>query len=862
MAERLDIVVEERGSRVVSRNINDVGNSAKSAGGSVDLLRRGLQLLGGALAIRAIVGFADSFTQLQNQIRVASGETNDLVATTQRLFEISNKTRTSIEANVQLFQRLSFAAGELGATQEQLFTFVETTGRALAIQGGSASAASGALLQLSQAIGSGIVRAEEFNSILEGAFPIALAVAAGLDKAGGSVSKLRNLIIQGQVTSKEFFDALLSQSDALEAAFARTTPTISQAFTVLRNNAIQFFGELDKGTGVTALISQSILKLALNLDRVGKIALVVGTAMATAFAPSLVALIGRATAAAAGFVLALGPIGIAATALVALAVAAQELTGGLFELEGVTVTLGDVITTTFGVAKSLFETTASVVTQTLAPAFGLVGQEIGSLRDVLAATFNFFVRTLDTLIGVAVGFGRAIGAAIRIGLTDLPAAIEGAFIAGFNGAVTAAEATANFIFGILRKLGVDIADVTFEPLKLEGSAAGREAADAISTAFSSGLDVRPVEALVGLIGDEALAVARLRIEQGKATKATVADNVAKAKAIELTTAQASAFATLRDRLDPLGALTRQQTKDQELLNLALKAGAVSAAEYERLQAGLNRQFDEAGGNLVQKYNLQTQEQLDLLQSIQGPAKSYAQTQEDLNFLLKQGAVSQAEFNRALTDARINFLDTQQDAASGAERAFLKIGRDAADFASQTESLIVGAFNSAQDALVEFAQTGKFEFGDLIRSISADLIRLGTNEAFTALTGGGGSGGGGLGALVTGALSGGGGGGGGDGGIFGGIGSLFGFANGGGFTVGDSTSVASLPGLDNRVVAFKARDGEEVNITPRDSAGGGGRPMSVNFNFPSGTNVESFRRSEGQVAARISSMLARANTRNN
>ena len=160
-----------RGTRVVNRALESTTTKAQATTSAIQFLRRGIGLLGAGLAIRQIVGFADTFTQLQNRIRVTGRETDELTAATERLLQISRRTRTDLESNVALFQRLGIAQQQLGASSEDLFVFVETVGNALSIQGAAAGTSRGAVLQLSQAIGSTVVRAEEFNSILEGAFP-------------------------------------------------------------------------------------------------------------------------------------------------------------------------------------------------------------------------------------------------------------------------------------------------------------------------------------------------------------------------------------------------------------------------------------------------------------------------------------------------------------------------------------------------------------------------------------------------------------------------------------------------------------------------------------------------------------------
>src|SRR5690606_18702903 len=124
---------------------------------------------------------------------------------------------------------------ELGISGEELLGFTDKIAVALRVSGKSAAESSGALLQLSQALGSGVVRAEEFNSILEGAQPIAQAAAAGLKEAGGSVAKLRQLVVDGKVSSEAFFRAFEAGSVILEDKVANAELTVSQGFVRFQN---------------------------------------------------------------------------------------------------------------------------------------------------------------------------------------------------------------------------------------------------------------------------------------------------------------------------------------------------------------------------------------------------------------------------------------------------------------------------------------------------------------------------------------------------------------------------------------------------------------------------------------------------
>jgi len=257
-----------------------IASGARRAGGPLQNLEnrtRGLSrgfkaaaaaagLLVGGLGIRALLRTADAYQQVQNRLRIVTDSTEELTAANERLFDIAQDTRQEFDSTVELYTRASIAAGELGASQEELFELVEITGQALAIQGGSAAEASGALRQLSQSFASGIVRAEEFNSILEGAFPIAQAAARGIDAAGGSVGKLRNLVVEGEISSREFFEAILEGGQSLESTFAQTVPTISQAVVQLQNSFQFLVGGIDTATGATGAISTAIQEFSGFLD--------------------------------------------------------------------------------------------------------------------------------------------------------------------------------------------------------------------------------------------------------------------------------------------------------------------------------------------------------------------------------------------------------------------------------------------------------------------------------------------------------------------------------------------------------------------------------------------------------------------
>jgi tape measure domain-containing protein len=266
---RLDASGVQRGARAATGATRKVKRSTDQMTASFKTAARAAAGLVAVLGIRELIRTADTFSKIQNRLRIVTDSTEELATANQRLFDIAQKTRTPLEATANLFSRASIAADELGATQEELFRVTELAGQSIAVIGGAASESAGALRQLSQAFSSGIVRGEEFNSILEGAFPLAQAAARGLDAAGGSVGRLRTLVIEGKVSSEEFFRAILKGGDELSSQFEKTVPTVAQAMTVLNNSFITFVGQINESTGATAGLSTIIIEAAGFLGDLG-----------------------------------------------------------------------------------------------------------------------------------------------------------------------------------------------------------------------------------------------------------------------------------------------------------------------------------------------------------------------------------------------------------------------------------------------------------------------------------------------------------------------------------------------------------------------------------------------------------------
>ncbi|WP_164901620.1 tape measure protein (plasmid) [Paracoccus denitrificans] len=226
-------------------------------------------LAGGVAAqqVRQYMRLADAATQMQNSLRVAGLEGAELSRVYDQLFRSAQRNSAPINSLVDLYSKLALTQKELGVTGDDLIRFTDGIAVALKVAGTDAVSASGSLLQLSQALGGGVVRAEEFNSILEGTPTIAQAVARGLKEANGSVAELRKLVVDGQVSSTAFFRAFEAGSGELRRQAETSQTTVGQAFTRLGNSLVTVVGEFDKATGASAALAEGISSLGSGLDR-------------------------------------------------------------------------------------------------------------------------------------------------------------------------------------------------------------------------------------------------------------------------------------------------------------------------------------------------------------------------------------------------------------------------------------------------------------------------------------------------------------------------------------------------------------------------------------------------------------------
>ncbi|MBF0336077.1 MAG: tape measure protein [Alphaproteobacteria bacterium] len=246
-------------------------------------LRAVQSLLGVAFAgaiVQQVIALADSYHVLEGRLRLVTRSEAEMAAAHQRLFALSQQTRTAHEATVDLYSRMARASKELGLDQNALIAITKATNQALAISGATAQSAAAAVFQFAQALASGELRGDEFRSMMESAPRLMQAVADGM---GAPVGKLRELAETGRLTAEVVTQALLKQAGQIDAEFSNLPVTVGQAWTNVGNAILKTIGEVDTAVGGTSAIASVLMALADNFDKVAGAAAMAGATIAASF---------------------------------------------------------------------------------------------------------------------------------------------------------------------------------------------------------------------------------------------------------------------------------------------------------------------------------------------------------------------------------------------------------------------------------------------------------------------------------------------------------------------------------------------------------------------------------------------------
>lgn len=263
MAVQIDVISNSQRARQdlsrVARSVNNIDTVATRASRSLRNMTLGITAsLGSGLAFRGLNNAADAVTTLENKLALVTRTAQEASAAQRELYAIAARSRQSIGNATDTFQKLSLAL-EGDYQPDQLLQVTEAIQLAAKISGATAVEASQSIRQLSQGFQGGVLRAEEYNSVIEGTPRIITAMADGLGVARG---EMRQMMLDGKLTTDVMVNGLMASFQDLQSESALMTTTWAQAKGVLRDALSGFLGALWKGVGLTQRMTDKAMRLA------------------------------------------------------------------------------------------------------------------------------------------------------------------------------------------------------------------------------------------------------------------------------------------------------------------------------------------------------------------------------------------------------------------------------------------------------------------------------------------------------------------------------------------------------------------------------------------------------------------------
>lgn len=217
-------------------SVKEVGNNLKDAKNQMLSLRN---LVAGYFAMvtgGSAIKIADEWAAVDSRVKLATKSVEEHKYALSQIFDLSQRSGQDYLASADLFSKVNRSAGDLGLSLDDTLNLTEIIGQTMTIGGGDQGAQQAALMQLGQALGSGALRGDELNSIIEQAPRLANAIA---DSFGVPIGQLKDLGKEGKLTSKELAQGLLKQADKIQKEFDQMPKTFGRGMTILKNKAGQ-----------------------------------------------------------------------------------------------------------------------------------------------------------------------------------------------------------------------------------------------------------------------------------------------------------------------------------------------------------------------------------------------------------------------------------------------------------------------------------------------------------------------------------------------------------------------------------------------------------------------------------------------
>ncbi|MDH0032003.1 MULTISPECIES: tape measure protein [unclassified Acinetobacter] len=255
--DSLDFLVDLRA------NTTGFNQGIEGAKFAVNALIGAMAALGVGLGAKELAEAADSYAMLSARIQQATKDGGNFENAIAGVHQIALSTNSSLDATAGLFTKLNTVAKDMGKSQQFALDMTSTVTKAIQLGGGSAQASEAAVQQFIQAMQGGVLRGEEFNSIMENGYGLAEALAKGL---GVTTGELRKMAENGELSAERVLAALAKQKAGVDTQYAEMPTTISNALQKIATSWQIVIGQMDQANGASATVAKWLSTLADNLD--------------------------------------------------------------------------------------------------------------------------------------------------------------------------------------------------------------------------------------------------------------------------------------------------------------------------------------------------------------------------------------------------------------------------------------------------------------------------------------------------------------------------------------------------------------------------------------------------------------------
>lgn len=245
-----------------TRQIDEMARSSNAAGGAI---MRFAKQLAGVFAVRELIRFTDTWTDLTSRVNLAAGSVEKGTAVMSRLNDMARTTYSSLELTTETYIRNAGTLRDLGKSTAETLDYTEALNNALVVSGARGDRAARVQDALGKAMALGKLSGDQLNTVIESGGRVAEVLA---ERMGTTVSNLRTLGAEGKITGDIIFESLVGNMEKLSEEAESMPATIGDAFQLLSNSILQVIGQFDHATETSGTLAQAMIFVADNMQRV------------------------------------------------------------------------------------------------------------------------------------------------------------------------------------------------------------------------------------------------------------------------------------------------------------------------------------------------------------------------------------------------------------------------------------------------------------------------------------------------------------------------------------------------------------------------------------------------------------------